>query len=126
MGVIAQDGFGEGLGAAWLHVGGAERPYKQVNKKEPELVTADISQARRRGVGSILMKYLIELARLCYLRIVRSVCEESPAVLFYPRLSFREVSRIKNHFRGNLLFMTIALGCAAQLPEPVGGIQNAL
>ncbi len=66
LGVNPRDGFREVLGAAWPRFGGAEGLYKLANMKVPELATPDISQARRRGVGSILMKYLIELARLCY------------------------------------------------------------
>jgi GNAT superfamily N-acetyltransferase len=125
LGVIPRAGFGDGLGAAWLRFGGADGLHKLENKKVPQLATADISQARRRGVGSILIKHLIELARLCYPQILRSVREEIPAVLFYFRLGFPEVSRMKNRFGGNSLVMAIALGRATQLLEPVDEIQNA-
>ncbi|MFN7898145.1 MAG: GNAT family N-acetyltransferase [Synechococcaceae cyanobacterium] len=125
LGVIARDGFGDVLGAAWLRLGGAEGPYKLGDKQVPELATAVIPQARRRGVGSVLIKHLIASARSSYPRIVLSVRAENPAVCFYCKLGFREVSRMKNRLGGDSLVMVIDLGLADQAQDPVGGIQNA-
>jgi ribosomal protein S18 acetylase RimI-like enzyme len=124
LGVIARDEFGEALGAAWLRLSSAERPYKLGNMQVPELAMAVIPQARRRGVGSALMKRLIDLASPCYPRIALSVREENPAVLFYSRLGFREVSRMKNRVGGDSLVMSMDLHRAAQQNDPVRGDQD--
>jgi ribosomal protein S18 acetylase RimI-like enzyme len=124
LGVIARDGFGEVLGAAWLRLGSSEGPYKLGDKQVPELAMAVIPQARRQGVGSVLMKNLIELARPYYPRIVLSVREDNPAVLFYSRFGFCELSRMRNRAGGDSLVMTIELGRAAQHQDPLGGPQN--
>ncbi|MFN9624517.1 MAG: GNAT family N-acetyltransferase [Cyanobacteriota bacterium] len=124
LGVIARDGIGEVLGAAWLRLGGADGPFNLGEKQVPELATAVVPQARRRGVGSAMMKHLIELARPCYPRIILSVREENPAVLFYSKLGFREVSRMENRVGGSSLVMTMDLGHAAQEQDSVGGIQK--
>lgn len=125
LGVIARDGFGEAIGAAWLRLGGAQGSYKLGDQQVPELATAVIPRARRRGVGSVLMRNLIESARLYYPRIVLSVRQENAAVLFYSRLGFREVSRMKNRVGGESLVMALDFGQAAQHPDLVGGIQKA-
>lgn len=125
LGVIARDRLGEALGATWLRLGSTEGPYKLGDEEVPELATAVIPEARRRGVGSVLMKRLIESARPYYPRIVLSVREENPAVLFYSRFGFLEVSRMKDRVGGNSLVMSLDLGQAAQHQNPGGGIQNA-
>jgi ribosomal protein S18 acetylase RimI-like enzyme len=113
LGVVAREGEGKVLGATWLRLGNAEGPYKLGDDQVPELATAVIPQARNQGVGSVLMKHLIELARPNYPRIVLSVREENPAVHFYSKLGFREGSRMKNRVGGDSLIMTLDLGHAA-------------
>ncbi|MCT0206541.1 GNAT family N-acetyltransferase [Synechococcus sp. CS-1332] len=76
-------------------------------------------------MGTVLMKHLIESAKPCFPRIVLSVREENPAVLFYSRLGFREVSRMKNRVCGDSLVMTHDLDHAAQPQDLAGGAQNA-
>jgi GNAT superfamily N-acetyltransferase len=125
LGVIARDGLGEVLGAAWLRLGDAVGPYKLADQQVPELATAVIPQARRRGVGSILIKHLLASARLDYPRIVLSVREENPAVLFYCKLGFREVARMQNRVGGGSLVMALDFGLAGQHPDPMSWIQNA-
>jgi len=125
LGVVARDGFGEVLGAAWLRLGSAEGPYKLGDKQVPELATAVMPQARRRGVGTVLMKHLIESAMPYFPRIVLSVRDGNPAVFFYSSLGFREVSRMKNRVGGDSLVMTLDLAQAAQHQDSTGGAQNA-
>jgi len=125
LGVIARDGSGKVLGAAWLRLGSAEGPYKLGDMELPELATAVIPQARRRGVGTMLMKHLIDLVRPCYQGIVLSVREENPAVQFYSDLGFRAVSRMKNRVGGDSLVMALDLGQAAQHQGSAGGAENA-
>jgi ribosomal protein S18 acetylase RimI-like enzyme len=72
-----------------------------------------------------MMKHLTELARPSYPRIILSVREENPAVLFYSKLGFREVSRMENRVGGSSLVMTMDLAHAAREPDSVGGIQKA-
>ena len=124
-GVIARDRSGDVLGAAWLRLGGIQGPYQLADKHVPELAMAVIPQARCRGVGSVLMSHLIESARSCYSQIILSVREDNPAVHFYSRFGFREVSRIKNRVGGESLVMSIDLAPLARPQNPVGGIHNA-
>lgn len=125
LGVVARDGGGEVLGAAWLRLGRGEGPFKLGDKQVPELATAVMPHARRQGVGTVLMNHLIELAMRSFSRIVLSVREENPAVLFYSRHGFREVSRMKNRIGGDSLVMILDLGQAAQHQDSEGGIKNS-
>ena len=109
VGVVARDGSGEALGAAWLRLGGAGGQFKLGDGQVPELATAVVPQARGRGVGTVLMQHLIEAARPHFPRMILSVREENPAVHFYSRLGFREVSRMKNRVGGDSLVMTLDL-----------------
>jgi ribosomal protein S18 acetylase RimI-like enzyme len=72
-----------------------------------------------------MIKHLIELASPCYPRIILSVREENPAVLFYSKLGFREVSRMENRVGGSSLIMTMDLAHAAREQNSVGGILKA-
>jgi ribosomal protein S18 acetylase RimI-like enzyme len=125
LGVIARDGIGEVLGAVWLRLGGADGPLNLGDKHVPELATAVVPRARWRGVGTAMIKHLIELASPCYPRIILSVREENPAVLFYSKLGFREVSRMENRVGGSSLIMTMDLAHAAREQNSVGGILKA-
>jgi ribosomal protein S18 acetylase RimI-like enzyme len=60
----------------------------------------------------------------CFSSIVLSVRRENPAVLFYSKLGFREVSRIKNRVGGDSLVMTLDLVQAAQRQASAGVIRN--
>jgi ribosomal protein S18 acetylase RimI-like enzyme len=114
VGVVARDRFGEVLGAAWLRLGSAGGQFKLGDQQVPELATAVVPQARGRGVGTVLMRHLIEAARPHFPRMVLSVREENPAVRFYSSLGFQEVSRMKNRVGGDSLVMTLDLDQAAQ------------
>jgi GNAT superfamily N-acetyltransferase len=60
LGVVARDGCGEVLGAAWLRLVCAEGPFKLGDREMPELAMAVLPQARRKGVGTVLMNHLIK------------------------------------------------------------------
>jgi ribosomal protein S18 acetylase RimI-like enzyme len=109
LGVVAREPSGEPIGAAWLRLGTGGGPFKLSDDETPELATAVTPHARGRGVGSLLMKTLIEAARPHFPRLVLSVREENPAARFYARLGFRELARMKNRVGGDSLVMSLEL-----------------
>jgi ribosomal protein S18 acetylase RimI-like enzyme len=116
LGVVARASSGEPIGAAWLRLGDGGGPFKLGDEATPELATAVTPGARGQGVGSLLMKALIEAARPHFPRLVLSVREENRAARFYGRLGFREVSRMKNRVGGDSLVMTLELTAPGDRP----------
>ena len=113
IGVMARSESGEVLGAAWLRLGGDGGRFKLGDSAVPELATALVPSARGRGIGTMMMKRLVAVARTRFTEIVLSVREENPAVRFYCRLGFREMARITNRVGGTSLVMKLDLGMAA-------------
>ena len=110
VGVVSRDELGNVLGAAWLRLGGDGGQFKLSDADVPELATAVIPAARGRGVGTVLMRRLIELATPHFRRVVLSAREENPAIRFYSRLGFRVVSTMKNRVGGDSFVMALDLG----------------
>jgi ribosomal protein S18 acetylase RimI-like enzyme len=93
MGFVAVEvGGGEPIGAAWLRLlTGDERGYGYVDEETPELGMAVLPGYRGRGVGSDLLRHLLEAAGAVYRSVCLSVSADNPAVRLYERAGFEGV-----------------------------------
>ena len=93
MGFVAIDaGSGGPVGAAWLRLlTGDERGYGYVGDETPELGMAVLPECRGRGVGSDLLRRLLESAGAVYRAVCLSVSADNPAVRLYGRAGFELV-----------------------------------
>lgn len=93
MGFVALDvGGGEPVGAAWLRLlKGDERGYGYVDDETPELGMAVLPEHRGRGIGSALLRRLLESAAAAYRSVCLSVSADNPAVRLYERAGFERV-----------------------------------
>lgn len=91
-GVIALEGS-RLIGAAWSRLFTAARPgYGFVDERTPELTVGVIASERGRGVGSALVRALLQHARLAgFERVSLSVEPDNPAVRLYERVGFTRV-----------------------------------
>lgn len=90
--VVAENGRGERLGAAWYRLFPEDAPgYGFVAAGVPELSIGVIEEARGRGVGGKLLDALMQAAREeSYSRLSLSVDRENPALALYQRHGFRD------------------------------------
>jgi ribosomal protein S18 acetylase RimI-like enzyme len=83
----------EPLGAAWLRLfTGSEKGYGYVGGNTPELGIAVLPEYRGRGLGSALLRRLLEAAAGMYDSVSLSVAADSPARRLYERIGFEQVS----------------------------------
>ena len=89
--VVASKASGKPLGAAWFRLFPAEDPgYGFVGEDVPELTMGVAEDARGRGIGSALMKRVIEVAKdEGYNSLSLSVKRDSSAVGLYERFGFK-------------------------------------
>lgn len=89
--VVASEASGKPLGAAWFRLFSAEDPgYGFVGEDVPELTMGVAEDARGRGIGSALMKRVIEVAKdEGYNSLSLSVKRDSSAVGLYERFGFK-------------------------------------
>jgi ribosomal protein S18 acetylase RimI-like enzyme len=95
-GLIALNEDGKPVGACWFRLFTAERPgWGFIDEQTPELAIAVVSGCRGQGIGSQLLRSLIELAReQGHCRLSLSVDPNNHrAMRLYHRLGFREVRR---------------------------------
>jgi len=92
-GVLAiEESGGTAVGAAWLRrLCGSERGYGYVDDKTPELTIAVRPEHRGKGVGTELMRRLLDIATQFYSAVSLSVDRLNPAMRLYSRLGFRVV-----------------------------------
>jgi ribosomal protein S18 acetylase RimI-like enzyme len=84
---------GELVGAAWLRVFTKREPgYGYVADDTPELGMAVLPQHRGKGVGSVLLRHLLESAATVYQSVSLSVSADNPAVRLYKGMGFELVS----------------------------------
>ncbi len=77
------------IGAAWVRWFTSEDPgYGYVDDDAPELSIAVVEKHRGQGVGSTLMRRLLEVVPRCSL----SVDSRNPAIRLYARLGFEAVA----------------------------------
>jgi ribosomal protein S18 acetylase RimI-like enzyme len=96
-GFVAVGEDGRRLGAAWLRVMPAGSPlYHVVARETPELAIAVATTALGTGVGTLLLRQLIEAARGSHRTIALSVRANNPAARLYERIGFATVASIVN------------------------------
>jgi ribosomal protein S18 acetylase RimI-like enzyme len=95
-GVIAENEQGSRIGAAWYRrFTQAEHGYGFIAPEVPEISIGVAPEHRSRGVGTALLKALVERAqREGMPALSLSVEEENPALRLYERLGFRRVGRV--------------------------------
>jgi ribosomal protein S18 acetylase RimI-like enzyme len=118
LGVIARHGSGRALGAAWLRLSHGGSTWRVADQATPELATAVLPQARCQGIGTAMMHELIRLAAQSYRQITLSVRRKNPALRFYKRLGFAELSTMKNRVGGDSIVMALELQQASQFHQP--------
>ncbi|WP_282945559.1 GNAT family N-acetyltransferase [Cellulomonas endometrii] len=97
LGVVALDGTGEPVGAAWLRLLTADAPgWGYVADDVPELSMAVLAQGRGTGAGSALLDACLDAARQAGRRAVSLSVEDGNAVAraMYERRGFRPVGRV--------------------------------
>jgi ribosomal protein S18 acetylase RimI-like enzyme len=93
LGFVAIDsGSNEPIGAAWLRLlTGDAGGYGYVDDETPELGIAVLPEHRGRGIGSDLLRHLIESSRAMYPSICLSVSADNPSFRLYKRMGFERV-----------------------------------
>ncbi len=77
------------VGAAWLRRwSGDEQGYGFVDRATPELSMSILPQHRGRGVGTLLLRYLLSAAEKRFTAVSLSVSESNPARRLYEREGF--------------------------------------
>jgi ribosomal protein S18 acetylase RimI-like enzyme len=109
LGVVAHDRQSRPVGAAWLRLGHHDHPQQVGDGSLPELATGVVPKARGQGVGTAMLRHLIELAAPLHPRILLSVRMENPARGFYERLGFTAVAPMTNRVGGDSLVMALDL-----------------
>jgi GNAT superfamily N-acetyltransferase len=104
---LAENERGEAVGAAWFRFFDHEHHgFGFVAPDVPELTIAVRGSARRKGVGTALLRELIERAWATGIRALSlSVEEDNPAVRLYQRVGFVPVEHV-----GNAVTMQLDLG----------------
>ena len=97
--IIAED-HSTLLGAAWYRFWDDENhSFGYVAPDVPELAIGVIEQARGRGVGRLLIEYLLAEARRSGIaRISLSVEQDNPALFLYEATGFRVVGSVGNAY----------------------------
>ena len=89
-GIIAIAANGAPIGAAWLRLWSEQdRGYGFVDALTPELSVAVRQEARGGGIGTELLRRLLQRADGSYDKVSLSVSAENPAVRLYQRFGFR-------------------------------------
>lgn len=103
LGITALDAQGLPAGAAWLRLlTGVNRGYGWVDDAIPELSVAVLPQYRGQGIGTQLIRALLDQARARFPGVSLSVSAGNPAENLYRRLGFVVVQQ-DDHSRNMLL-----------------------
>lgn len=99
LGFIAEDArSNEPIGAVWSRLSSAnDQGFAYLDDETPELGIALWPQFRRQGIGTALLKHLLEAAKNLYSSISLSVSPNNPAIRLYERLGFVMVD-IRNKY----------------------------
>jgi ribosomal protein S18 acetylase RimI-like enzyme len=92
--LIAQDEAGRNQGAIWLrYFNSGNRGYGYISEGIPELGMAVDEQYRGNGLGTILLKEILERTKNRVPSISLSVQADNPAIRLYRRFDFYEWER---------------------------------
>jgi ribosomal protein S18 acetylase RimI-like enzyme len=99
LGFIAEDArSNEPVGAVWSRLSSADdQGFAYVDDETPELGIALFPDYRGQGIGTALLKHLLEAAKNLYPAISLSVSPNNPAMRLYERLGFATVD-IRNEY----------------------------
>jgi ribosomal protein S18 acetylase RimI-like enzyme len=99
LGFIAVDAqSNEPVGAVWSRLSSADdQGFAYIDDETPELGIALLPQYRGQGIGTALLKHLLEAAKNLYSSISLSVSANNPAIRLYERLGFVTVD-IRNKY----------------------------
>jgi ribosomal protein S18 acetylase RimI-like enzyme len=93
LGVVATNGDGEPVGAAWVRMlVGKDAAYGYVDDTTPELAIAVDPQRTGDGIGSQLLKRLLLDAERMFPAVSLSVRADNPARRLYERFGFQPVA----------------------------------
>jgi ribosomal protein S18 acetylase RimI-like enzyme len=96
-GFVAVDEMNQPLGAIWLRLlSRNEKGYGYVDDFTPELGMAVFPEYRGLGIGTSLLKHLIESVEMRYEQISLSVGRENPALRLYQRFGFEVIAEDEN------------------------------
>lgn len=118
--VAATSGSNIRLGAAWMRLPIAgQQGYSYVDEQTPELAVAVLPACRGQGIGSVLMKRLVQAAYGKYPAIILSVRDNNPAKRFYQRMGFVVTRQITNRVGGQSseMILPLAREPAAKAPH---------
>lgn len=99
LGFIAVDTVSrQPIGAVWCRLStDDDKGFAYTNDETPELGVALSPEHRGKGLGTILLKHLLEQARGRYPRVSLSVSPNNPALRLYQRLGFETVELRGTH-----------------------------
>lgn len=99
LGFIAETAeTGEKVGAVWCRLSnGEDRGFGYLDDETPEMGIALLPEFRGKGVGTALMKRLLEVASQNYPAICLSVSPNNPAIRLYERFGFETVD-VRNNY----------------------------
>jgi GNAT superfamily N-acetyltransferase len=110
LGFVAVTNSGSPAGVAWLRLMPPDWPlYRYVTCDIPELAIAVLPRYLGRGMGSELLRVLIEASSALHPAIVLSVRHNNPARRLYERIGFHPVANITNRVGGTSVVMKLDL-----------------
>lgn len=108
--IALERGSHQPIGAAWIRLLFAnEKTTSYVDDVTPELAIAVLPEYVGKGVGTLLLKYLLEAAKQLYPRVVLSVRATNPAKRLYEKMGFVVTGKIANRVGTESLNMVIQL-----------------
>jgi len=91
---ISDEANDKPIGAAWLRLlTGKRKGFGYINDTTPELSIALLPEYRRQGIGTKLLKQLLQLTDPVFDQICLSVDRRNPAISIYQQLGFTQYAR---------------------------------
>jgi ribosomal protein S18 acetylase RimI-like enzyme len=121
LGVVAEAERGP-VGAAWLRLlTGDDRGYGWVDDDTPELSIAVAPDFVGRGLGTHMLRELLDHARGRYPKISLSVRRDNPARRLYLRLGFAPIEEVTNRVggRSETMLLTLPSRATGDAADPV-------
>lgn len=97
LGYIAVDDDNKALGIAWVRLfKGENKGYSQVAENTPELAIAILPEYTGKGIGTRLIRVLLDDLKTKYTAVMLNVRADNPALRLYQRLGFRIIREMTN------------------------------